>query len=104
MDLKDVLTIVSVGVSAVTMVGAALSATFSLASKNLVANWRNEALEERNQDREELRKWIEERYLPAREADGRLRRVEDDHRELCGKVNENERRLRIVEQARVATR
>lgn len=104
MDLKDALTIVSVAVSAITMVGTVLSTTFSLASKNLVANWRNEALEERNQDREELRKWIEERYLPAREADSRIRRVEDDHRELSSKVNENERRLRIVEQARGAAR
>lgn len=104
MDLKDVLTVVSVAVSAITMVGTILSTTFSLASKNIVANWRTEALEERNEDRKELQNWIEERYLPAREADARIRRVEDDHRELSSKVNENERRLRIVEQARGATR
>lgn len=90
MPLNEILSGVSLAVTLITTLVA-------LSVKASVSEWRNEALQERNQDKEDLRNWIDAKFLPSREADARLTRMENNHTELVRRVDENERRLRRVE-------
>lgn len=93
MDIKDVALLVSIVVAIASIAGTLISTFTGLSVKNVVAAWRTEALEERNQDKDDLKKWIEDRFLPAREADSRLKRLEEDNRS-------HDARLRHLEQSR----
>ena len=87
-------------ISLASLVASVLMTMVGLATKSAVSTWRAEAQAERAEDKDDLRKWIEDKFLPSREADARLIRMESSHQELSRRVDDNERRLRRVEQRR----
>lgn len=107
MDLKDVALLVSI-IVAIASIGGTLISTFTqLSIKNevagvnsIVANWRADALEERNKDKEDLKKWIEDRFMASKDAEGRMKRLEDDSRSINSRCDSHDIRLRHIEQFR----
>jgi hypothetical protein len=96
MQLNEILSIA-------TAIATVISVFVSLTVKYTVSEWRIQALEERNEDKKDLQQWIETKFLPSREADARLIRIESSHTDLKQRVDDNERRLRRVEQRRNRT-
>jgi hypothetical protein len=85
--------------SLVSLVFTVISAIVTLALRASMS----EAQVRQAKDKEETREWMETRFLSSREADVRLVRIESSHVELKNRVDDNERRLRRVEQRRNRT-
>lgn len=86
MQITDALEVVSAA-------GTAIMTFVGLRVQSAVSAMRADSAEERAKDRDDMRTWIESRFLPSREADTRLVGLEQ-------KSEDHERRLRRVEQRR----
>lgn len=100
MEPKVILEYVSLG-------SAILGPIVAWITKNIVARWRSDALIERIKDKDDIKQWIEDRFMGSKDAEDQIDRLKqdqdrmrEDHNSLCAKVERAEGRLTAIEQLR----
>lgn len=82
--------------SAAGLVLGVVTTLIQLSTKSGIAEMDARHERQRTEDRE----WMEQRFVPFREVDQRITTVEDRHEDLSRRVDDHEKRLRIVERRR----